>query len=126
MYRFVILQHQLPTGEHWDIMLETATALTTWSILPQLPLGSSFTCPATPLPAHRKHYLDYEGEISGNRGRVVRLDSGTYEPLSRETFILNGSLFNGKLTLKENTATFAAHSESGSCVPCGNLAGTPA
>jgi hypothetical protein len=32
--------------------------------------------PAARLADHRRLYLDYEGEISGNRGRVVRLIRG--------------------------------------------------
>jgi len=105
-YRFVILHHQSPSGEHWDVMLETATALTTWSIPPQCLSGSSFSCPAVPLPAHRKHYLDYEGEVTGNRGTVIRVDTGVYEQLSPETFILHGSIFTGQLALDKDTMTF--------------------
>ena len=82
-------------------MLEMDSALTTWSIPPQCSSGASFVCPATPLPAHRKHYLDYEGEISGNRGTVSRIDTGTYEQTSPETFMLYGTIFSGKLTLKK-------------------------
>jgi len=107
-YRFVILHHQSPSGEHWDVMLETETALTTWSIPPQRPWGSSFSCPATPLPAHRKHYLDHEGDVPGNRGTVTRIDAGTYEQLTPETFTLHGAIFTGQLTANHDTMTFAA------------------
>ena len=106
LYRFVLLHHQSPSGDHWDVMLETDSALTTWSIPPQSLSGTSFTCPATPLPAHRKHYLDYEGEITGNRGVVSRIDAGTYEQLSPDTFILHGTHFTGKLTLANGMMTF--------------------
>jgi hypothetical protein len=106
MNRFVILHHQSASEYHWDVMLETDSALTTWSIPPQCPPGMSFVCTATPLPDHRKHYLDYEGEVSGNRGVVSRVDAGTYEQLSLETFILHGTHFNGKLTLKSSTMMF--------------------
>ena len=34
------------------------------------------TCPARELPAHRRVYLDYEGEVSGGRGTVRRWDRG--------------------------------------------------
>ena len=109
MHRFVILHHQSPTGDHWDVMLETDSALTTWSIPPQSLTCLPFACSATRLPDHRKHYLDYEGEISGNRGTVSRLDAGTYEQLSPEVFILYGTNFSGKLTIEEDTMTLESH-----------------
>jgi len=104
MYRFIILHHQSPTDDHWDVMLETDTVLLTWSIPPQLP-GTSFACSATRLPDHRKHYLDYEGEISGNRGTVARIDAGTYEQLSPEVYVLSGINFTGTLTVKDGMMT---------------------
>ena len=111
MRRFVILHHQSPTGEHWDVMLEMdddlmTGALMTWSIPPQCPSGTSFVCPATALPMHRNHYLDYEGEITGNRGTVTRIDVGVYEQLSPETFALHGKNFAGILTLENNMMRF--------------------
>jgi len=106
MYRFVILHHQSPTGNHWDVMLETDSALTTWSILPQSLTRFPFACSATRLPDHRKHYLDYEGEVSGNRGTVSRLDAGTYEQLSPGAFILYGTNFSGKLTVEGDKMMF--------------------
>jgi len=106
MHRFAILHHQSLTDEHWDVMLETDTALTTWSIPPQCPKGSSFVCPATRLPDHRKHYLDYEGEITDNRGTVTRIDFGTYQLLSPGMFFLYGENFTGKLRLEGEKMTF--------------------
>ena len=104
--RFVILYHQSPMNDHWDVMLETDSALMTWSIPPQCLPGTSFICPATPLPAHRKHYLDYEGEVAGNRGAVSRIAAGTYEQISPETYILHGTNFSGMLMLEKGTMTF--------------------
>jgi len=106
--RFVLLHHQSPAGEHWDVMLETDAALATWSIPPQCRTGTSFTCAATRLPDHRKHYLDYEGEISSNRGTVTRVDAGTHEQLSPEQFILHGTYFSGTLTMGDGSMTFEA------------------
>ena len=106
MYRFAILHHQLPTEDHWDVMLETDSALTTWSIPPQVPIGTSFVCQATRLPDHRKRYLDYEGEITGDRGVVARVDFGTYEPFSSEEFVLHGENFTGTLTVKGERMMF--------------------
>ena len=106
MDRFVILYHQLSTGDHWDIMFEIDSALTTWSIPPQCFPGSPFVCPAVRLPDHRKHYLDYEGEVSGNRGIVSRIDIGIYKQLSQHQFILYGTIFYGRLTIETEKMTF--------------------
>ena len=105
-HRFVILHHQSPTRDHWDVMLESDSALMTWSIPPQCPSGASFSCPAERLPDHRKHYLDYEGEIADNRGRVFRVEAGTYDQTSAGTFFLHGTHFTGKLTLENEIMTF--------------------
>ena len=87
-------------------MLETDSALITWSIPPQCPLGTSFVCSALRLPDHRKHYLDYEGEVTGNRGIVSRIDAGTYKQLSPEVFVLSGTKFTGKLTVENERMAF--------------------
>ena len=112
MQRFVILCHQSAAGNHWDVMLETDMALRTWSIPPQCPTGLAFACQAIALPEHRKHYLDYEGEVSGNRGTVSRIDAGTYEQLSPESFVLHGTNFTGKLTVENGTMTFVPQAQS--------------
>jgi hypothetical protein len=36
----------------------------------------------TPLPLHRAAYLTYQGEISGGRGRVDRVDQGSFTAIS--------------------------------------------
>ena len=106
LYRFVILHHQSPTGAHWDVMLETDSVLTTWSIPPQSLTGLSFACPAIRLPDHRKHYLDYEGELTDHRGTVSRIDVGTYRQCSPGVFLLRGTVFFGTLTVEDATMTF--------------------
>jgi hypothetical protein len=97
--RFVILLHQTSGGNHWDVMLENGSALTTWSIPPQDIPEKNFTCQTKRLPDHRMVYLDYEGEISGGRGNISRVDAGTYEALSVNRFALHGAVFLGFLTI---------------------------
>ena len=76
MPRFVILCHDSSLGKHFDFMLEADGVLKTWA-LPEAPTaGVELTCEA--LADHRLAYLDYEGPISGDRGRVTRWDRGTY------------------------------------------------
>jgi hypothetical protein len=117
--RFVILLHTIGIEEHWDIMLEVDVGgckqLDTWSIPPQSNLIktnsnntnctiSSFSCPAIKLPYHRIAYLDYEGEVSKNRGIVKRVDNGTYQKINNNKFRLHGKLLNGELTtINDNT-----------------------
>jgi DNA polymerase Ligase (LigD) len=78
MARFVLLEHNW-NGVHWDFMLETGEVLRTWAI--DAPIVSGRDLPARALGDHRKFYLDYEGEVSGDRGRVRRVDAGTFRAL---------------------------------------------
>ncbi len=102
-YRYVILHHQQADGDHWDLMLEQEAALATWR-LPQPP-GSPQSAPlaATRIGDHRKHYLDYEGPVSGGRGEVTRFDQGEYRPVeqaeSRWQFELHGEVLTGSFVL---------------------------
>jgi hypothetical protein len=96
MPRFVILEHDHPQL-HWDFMLETGSVLRTWR-LAEVPIDGR-PIPATAIGDHRPFYLDYEGPVSGNRGRVLRWDAGTYEELvSAENDLqvrLQGTKLNG-------------------------------
>lgn len=78
MPRYVILTHDHPFP-HLDLMLDTGAVLRTWRLLGDPRAGGPV--PAESLPEHRRAYLDYEGPISGGRGRVIRWDEGGYEVL---------------------------------------------
>jgi hypothetical protein len=101
MPRFVILEHDHP-HLHWDLMLETADVLATWR-LPRVPAVG--TMPATRIGDHRRLYLDYEGPLSGDRGRVTRWDWGTFDELERTanrvTLTLKGQRIAGAAILEE-------------------------
>ena len=75
MPRYVILEHDHPVL-HWDLMLEAGDTLRTWRLA--APTHPGRTVVATPIGKHRRLYLDYEGPVSGNRGRVIRWDAGTF------------------------------------------------
>lgn len=83
--RFVLLRHKLPqdaaADSHWDLMFEVGKSLLTLQ-LPALPEdldgGRPREIAARRLPDHRLQYLDYEGEIAGNRGSVRQVASGQY------------------------------------------------
>jgi hypothetical protein len=111
MPRFVVLHHQMPPGgsraTHWDLMLEPEgdaareRRLATWALDREPQLGA--TIAATRLADHRAAYLEYEGEVSGNRGHVTRWDAGDYvaaatadEQLALQ---ISGAKLRGKVTL---------------------------
>ena len=104
--RYVLLTHDHP-HLHWDLMLEEESSLRTWR-LAQEPLGEA-PIKAEPLPAHRKHYLDYEGPVSGDRGTVTQWDAGDYLlEIDREEEIwvsLSGKRLRGRAILKRDPDT---------------------
>lgn len=76
---------------HWDWLFEPETVetaaeskLITWATDP-LDQADWLTdsVPALRLPDHRRIYLDYEGEIDGDRGTVRQLATGRYELLGQ-------------------------------------------
>ncbi len=99
--RFVVLEHDHPF-RHWDLMLESGAALRTWRL--GAPPATGLTVEATPLGDHRRLYLDYEGPVSGDRGRVVRWDRGTFTWEGQEEGLvvvcLHGERWRGRLRLE--------------------------
>lgn len=73
--KFVILQHDYPFL-HWDFLLDDGKALKSWRLLSPPTLGTWIS--AEGLPDHRRIYLEYEGEVSDNRGTVKRIITGKY------------------------------------------------
>ncbi len=113
--RFVILHHELGGGEHWDLMLEHGDTLLTWQLFRE-PLGRpSLPIPARRIGGHRKAYLDYEGPVSGDRGHVRRVDTGTVEikelTATQCVIDLDGKRLSGRFRLtceNHDQWTFAA------------------
>jgi hypothetical protein len=118
MPRFVLLLHQCPDRRprptHCDLMLEKGDVLETWALV-ELPCGwieladdlqiaDSNTISVERLADHRLAYLDYEGPVSGDRGSVRRLDTGTFKTLSdSQTHALVGELIRGRITLQPSS-----------------------
>src|SRR5579872_4685079 len=94
MLRFVIQQHSQNETVHYDLMLEFADVLKTWRI-PQSPDITPQTIEQ--IQDHRKLYLDYEGEISGNRGSVKIWDKGEYQILLWSQNFIDLVMFGNKL-----------------------------
>lgn len=105
MLRFVLLTHDHPFV-HWDLLIESGETARTWRLLesPARWLSDpAIEVAAESIAAHRLMYLDYEGPVSRERGRVVRWDHGLAEWLSEgESSVwlrLNGERLVGELTL---------------------------
>jgi hypothetical protein len=75
--RFVVLHHTGHGEPHFDLMLEVdgEAGLRAWR-LSSWPPGPGMT--VTPLPGHRRVYLEYEGPVSRDRGQVRRVAAGTW------------------------------------------------
>lgn len=104
--RFVVLHHELPAEaerpSHWDLMWQAGDVLRAWA-LDDPPRPGTATI-ARPLPDHRSTYLDYEGPVSANRGRVTRHDAGTFQLLRDEAgsvvVRLAGTQYQGEVLLQ--------------------------
>jgi len=85
---YVILEHTVNGEKHFDLMLEVPgqEKLRTLQLQARL-LKLGATCEFVELEPHRRAYLEYEGEVSGNRGHVKRIERGTYEPLGASTLL---------------------------------------
>lgn len=98
--RYAILEHRLD-GVHWDFLVEDGPTLRSWAV--DSPIVEGVDLPARALPAHRRIYLEYEGEVSGGRGTVLRWDEGTCEVIEwgegRVRLILRGSQLVGSVEL---------------------------
>lgn len=103
MPRFVVLEHEW-NGLHWDLMFEFQGVLRTWATDDPLTIGNRVQ--ARQLTDHRMIYLDYEGPISGGRGRVRRIDQGSYEAEHWDehlvTLRLQGHQLDGVLELRRS------------------------
>lgn len=70
-----VLWHGGIEEPHFDFLVETAPGsdLATWR-LPRWPVVEPVR--VTRLKDHRRIYLNYQGELTGDRGRVERIDGG--------------------------------------------------
>lgn len=110
MPQFVLLIHDHPFV-HWDVLVEHGEVLRSWRLLESPArwlVQAAVTLSAEAMGDHRRMYLDYEGPVSRERGRVARWDHGQAEWLvESETLVrlrLNGSRLVGELTLNRETS----------------------
>ena len=104
MPRFAILEHDWPT-KHWDFLLEAGDVLRAWRLLEEPDVGEE--SPAEANFDHRLIYLDFEGPLTGDRGRAVRWDTGTFEWIvngeGRVVVELAGGELTGQAILEKQT-----------------------
>ena len=84
--RWVLLRHELPGGEwHYDWMIqrsdEAGAPLLTFRVFVRPDDAAVREFAAERIGDHRSVYLEYEGEVSGGRGRVDRVTAGAVESL---------------------------------------------
>lgn len=111
MSRFVLLTHDHPFV-HWDLLVQRGEVLRSWRLLESpdrwRSAAESTTLSAEAIGDHRLLYLDYEGSVSRERGRVARWDHGQAEWLAEsETSVrlrLKGARLFGELTLDRETS----------------------
>ena len=75
MPRFVVLRHEKESGAHFDLMLEHEGALLTFSFRVFPSPGAA----GERLADHRLAYLDLEGDVGSGKGRVARVESGSFD-----------------------------------------------
>jgi len=119
MPRFTVLEHDHPV-RHWDLLLEQEGVLLSWRL--SAPPAPDSVVDAAPTFDHRLRYLDYEGPVSGGRGRVTRWDGGTFEWTERSPdraeVRLAGGRLRGLLSLERRAGAawavrFTAEPEAG-------------
>lgn len=94
MVRFVILTHDWPFL-HWDFLVEVGDVLRAWRLLSEPVMDEDIT--AEPNGDHRLFYLDYEGPVSGGRGRVSCWDRGLCEWRADEAGLVEIEIHGMKL-----------------------------
>jgi hypothetical protein len=109
MPRFAILEHNHPFP-HWDLFLESGQTLRSWRLLQ--PLQAGVAVPVEPAADHRLMYLDYEGPVSSGRGKVTRVDAGTFtweeDAAERLAVHLAGVHYKSRLVLTRKSGGWVA------------------
>jgi hypothetical protein len=87
MARTVLLSHDLLDGSsHFDWMIQgpggSDSPLITFRVAVRIDRGDVVDFLAQRLADHRAAYLEYEGEVSGGRGRVRRVAQGDLDLLN--------------------------------------------
>ncbi len=102
--RFVILQHTVADGEHWDFMLEQGDVLLTWRLGREPIDVSTLPIVAHRIADHHKTFLEFEGRLSRDQGHVRRIDRGRadIEEITESRIVarLEDGRLSGRVTLR--------------------------
>ncbi len=92
--QYVILRHEGIPEPHFDLMFETfpGSQLATWRS-EQWPIESPIAL--TRLKEHRRIFLEYEGDLTHGRGRVIRMARGACQLEVGENAVWTISLDTG-------------------------------
>jgi hypothetical protein len=115
---FVLLEHtpglaNAAVPRHWDFMIELPgrAGLAAWRLLENPLDAGAQAIRAESLGDHRREYLKFEGEISGGRGTVQRIDRGEARVLAIEPrgvrFELDGEMLKGEFEINMSCAAGA-------------------
>ena len=81
--QFVIQQHTMPQGIHWDLMLEEGGVLLTFRLEESPTAVLEHSVRAEKIFDHPLRFLTYKGPVQQGTGRVKIVDRGRYEDLDR-------------------------------------------
>ena len=82
--RFVIHAHSGFGPLHFDLMLQHGAALATWQFADNPVESAERELTGERIQDHRTAYLDYEGPVSGGRGRGDRVEAGTFDLIGEQ------------------------------------------
>jgi hypothetical protein len=106
--RFAVLRHDGIDTPHVDFLYETSpgSMLQTWR-LPTWPIRDVEE--ATRIRDHRPAFLTYQGQLTGDRGDVLRIDEGTctVEPGARRIVVRLSA--NQTLSFEQDTGSDTWH-----------------
>jgi len=83
---YVVLHHVVRsrgTESHFDWMFQSGGVLLTWATISHLSTDLPGDTDAVRLPDHRLEYLDYQGDVSRDRGHVTRVERGLYRIIEK-------------------------------------------
>lgn len=107
--QFVILRHERSEGDyHWDLLFDLGeTRLKTFSLESSLVergvANGTLSGRVSVSPDHRRVYLRFEGEISGGRGTVRRIEEGEFLATHENTVLhFQGKSLSGTLQMQDS------------------------
>lgn len=101
--RFVVQEHTIVEGVHWDLMLEQDGVLITFRLEQEPAEVLTHEVRAVKIFDHPLRFLAYEGPVQKGTGKVRIVDSGVYSFRDRSgdfwALTMSGTVLNGDFTL---------------------------